>query len=81
MDDMLARAGYLRQHRALYDEPRYTVRKQSFWRVTEDFPRITEGDLRAGVGDCRYHISTAGLERFLMTPEQVAAAIAGENRR
>jgi len=81
MDDLLARVGYLRQHRALYDEPRYTVRKQRFWRVTEEFPRITESDLRAGVGDCRYHISTAGLERFLMTPEQVAAAIAGGTHR
>jgi hypothetical protein len=81
MDDLLARAGYLRQQRALYDEPRYIVRKQRFWNVTGGFPRITEADLRAGVGDCRYHISTAGLERYLMTPEQVAAAIAGGTHR
>ena len=29
----------------------------SFWHVAGDFPRITEADLRPGVGDCRYRIS------------------------
>jgi Putative PD-(D/E)XK family member, (DUF4420) len=77
LDDLLVRAGYLALQRALYDEPRYTVRKQHFWHVTGDFPRITEADLRAGVGDCRYHISSAGLDEFLMTEAQVDTAIAG----
>jgi hypothetical protein len=77
LDDLLVRAGYLSQQRELYDEPRYSVRKQRFWRVTRDFPRITETDLRAGVGDCRYCISTAGLEPYLMTTDQVAAAVTG----
>lgn len=75
LDDLMVRAGYLSQQRELYDEPRYSVRKQRFWRVTGDFPRITEADLRAGVGDCRYRISTAGLEPYLITPGQVAAAV------
>ena len=77
LDDLLVRAGYLQQQRELYDEPRYTVRKQRFWHVTGDFPRITEADLRPGVGDCRYRISTAGLEPYLMTTEQLAAAMTG----
>jgi hypothetical protein len=75
LDDLLVRAGYLRQQRDLYDEPRYTVRKLRFWHVDGDFPRITEADLPPGVGDCRYRISTAGLDRYLMTAEQVAAAV------
>ena len=77
LDDLLVRAGYLSQQRELYDEPRYSVRKQRFWRVTGDFPRITEADLRVGVGDCHYRISTAGLEPYLMTTEQVTAAVTG----
>ena len=80
LDDLLVRAGYLRQQRDLYDEPRYTVRRQRFWHVAGDFPRITEADLRPGVGDCRYRISTAGLDQYLMTAEQVAAAVTGWQR-
>lgn len=43
-----------------------------------DFPRITEADLRPGVGDCRYSISTAGLERYLLATEDIAEAISGK---
>jgi hypothetical protein len=75
MDSLLARAGYLSHQRHLYDEPRYTIRGQSFWHVTGDFPRITEADLRPGVGDCRYHITAAGHDQYVMTGQQVAAAI------
>jgi hypothetical protein len=77
LDDLLVRAGYLRQQRELYDEPRYTVRKQHFWNVAGDFPRITEADLRPGVGDCRYSISTAGLEPHLLTADDIAEIISG----
>ena len=74
LDDLLVRAGYLQQQRELYDEPRYTVRKQRFWHVTGDFPRITEADLRPGVGDCSTASPTAGLEQYAMTAEDVLAA-------
>jgi hypothetical protein len=77
LDDLLVRAGYLESQRDLYDEPRYTVRKEWFWHVTGDFPRITETDLRPGVGDCRYRISTTGLDEYVMTPAQVSTAISG----
>ena len=75
LDDLLVRAGYLAHQRGLYDEPRYTVRRQRFWHVTGDFPRITEADLRPGVGDCRYRIATAGLDPYLMPADDVAAAL------
>jgi hypothetical protein len=77
LDDLLVRAGYLESQRDLYDEPKYTVRKERFWHVTGDFPRITEADLRPGVGDCRYRISTTGLDEYVMTAAQVSAAIRG----
>jgi hypothetical protein len=79
LDDLLVRAGYLAHQRDLYDEPRYSVRQEHFWHVDGDFPRITEADLRPGVGDCRYRISTDALEQYGMTTEQVAAAITGES--
>jgi hypothetical protein len=80
LDDLLVRAGYLRQQRELYDEPHYIVRKQHFWQVTGDFPRITEADLRPGVGDCCYRISTVGLEGYLMTTAQIATVLTGRPR-
>lgn len=75
LDDLLVRAGYLQSQRDLYDEPRYTVRRERFWHVTGDFPRITEADLRPGVGDCRYRISTSGLDQYLMTADQVGSVV------
>lgn len=75
LDDLLVRAGYLRQQRTFYDEPRYTVRRQSFWHVTGEFPRITEADLRPGVGDCEYRISLIGLEEYALTAEDVLSSV------
>lgn len=70
-NDLLIRVGYLEQQRGLYEEPRYTMRKQCFWHVAEEFPRITESDLRPGVGDCQYRISTTGLDAYLLTGEDI----------
>jgi putative PD-(D/E)XK family protein DUF4420 len=75
LNDWLVRVGYLEQQRGLYDEPRYTIRKRRFWRVTGEFPRITESDLRPGVGDCQYRISTTGLDAYVLTGEDVVAAV------
>ncbi|KAB1915191.1 PD-(D/E)XK motif protein [Micromonospora sp. AMSO31t] len=78
LDDLLISAGYLSEHRHLYNELRYTVRGADFWHVTGDFPRITEADLRPGVGGCRYRISTVGLDQYGVSAEQVASIVKGE---
>ena len=78
LDDLLVRAGYLQQQRELYSEPRYAVRRRNFWRVVGEFPRIVESDLRPGVGDCRYRITTAGLEPFGYSTDDVSAALTGD---
>jgi hypothetical protein len=75
LNDMLIRAGCLEHQRGLYEEPRYTMRKQRFWRVTDEFPRVIESDLRTGVGDCQYRISTAGLDEYLLASGDVVAAV------
>jgi hypothetical protein len=81
LDNLLVRGGYLTEHRNLYDEPRYTVRKQYFWNVTGDFPRITEADLRPGVGDCEYRISVVGLEHYLVPTEDVSSVVMESSAR
>lgn len=75
LDDLLVRAGYLLQQRNFYNEPRYTVRRQRFWHVTGEFPRITEADLRPGVGDCEYRISVTGLEQYALAAEDVLSVV------
>ena len=64
LDDLLVRAGYLRAparpvRRAPVHRPQAALLARH-----RDFPRITEADLRPGVGDCEYRISTAGLEQY-----------------
>lgn len=65
-DELVIRAGRLPHHAHRYDEPRYCVREEVVWRVEHDFPRITEADLRPGVGGCSYRISTAGLDHHVL---------------
>lgn len=77
LDSLLVRYGYLNDQRTIYDEPRYTLRRQRFWRVTGSFPRITEADLRPGVGDCEYHIVVADLNQHVLSHEDVHAAVMG----
>ena len=76
-EELLIRAGYLPAHRTLYDEPRYTVRDMHLWHVAGDFPRITEAELRPGVGDCRYRIATVGLDNYSATHEVIDRVLKG----
>ncbi|MFJ7059973.1 PD-(D/E)XK motif protein [Streptomyces microflavus] len=78
-DGLLIQAGYLPGHRDLYEEPRYTLRELRFWHVREGFPRLVESDLPGGVGDCTYHVSTAGLDAYRATADEVKELIGGSN--
>lgn len=70
-EDRLWDAGFSDAHSPLYANPGYTVRESNFFRVTGDFPRITEADLRSGVGDVRYAISVAECRHFTERAEIV----------
>jgi hypothetical protein len=74
-DQLLLRVGYLPYQRHLYDEPRYTLRQEMLWQVTGEFPRITEQELRTGVGDCRYRISTSGLDQYRLESNELDGLI------
>ena len=63
-DQKLVRSGYLRHHAHRYDEPRYSIRSETTWRVEQDFPRITAADLRSGVSECSYSVNTTGLDHL-----------------
>jgi hypothetical protein len=74
-EDRLLDAGYLDIHERLYENPGYTIRESNFFEVTERFPRITERDLRPGVGDVRYSVAVAECKHFTVALDEVLDAL------
>ncbi|MEV5754942.1 PD-(D/E)XK motif protein [Actinoallomurus sp. NPDC052308] len=79
LDEHLAKVGYFSQHAANYEEPRYTLREIRFWSVHDDFPRITEPELRSGVSNCNYRIQTTGLDAYVLALDDVRNIIRGSH--
>jgi hypothetical protein len=75
----LARVGYLDVHRDMYTEPHYEPRALTHLRVRSEFPRVTEADLRPGVGAVRYTVSLAACEGYEMDAADVHRLIAQED--
>ena len=69
LDARLELSGYKGEHAASYEGIGYAVRSFTPFRVEEGFPRITSIDLRTGVGNVRYSISTAASARFLINEQ------------
>ena len=64
--ELLLQVGYTDSDAARYTS-RFTVRSQHFFDVRDDFPRIVESDLRAGVGDVHYSIMQSECEHYSLT--------------
>jgi len=56
----LIRSGYLEIHRHLYEEIRYSIRKNMLFHVSDSFPRLEAASLPEGVSEVTYKI------RFLL---------------
>ena len=63
-NDRLLESGYLDQHSDNYSHRTYTLRELNVYKVEGDFPRITEKDIRNGVGDVHYTVSVAECRHF-----------------
>ncbi len=74
-EDRLLAVGYLDAHRQRYEHHGYIVRATQVFRVGEGFPRITEGDLRGGVGNVRYSVAVAACAAFAVEMTEVEEAI------
>lgn len=73
-DERLLDYGYSDLHAdSHYCGTGYAVKDSSHYRVREGFPRLTEADLRAGMGALRYSIAAAVCERFMVTVEDIRA--------
>lgn len=60
----LLESGYYDIHKPLYDEIGYNIRQENLYRVSGNFPRITENQIPIGVGDVRYSIVLSESEEW-----------------
>lgn len=67
----LFEAGYFDQHKKYYEDTGYTIRQKNVYRITEDFPKITENMIPAGVGDVRYSVVVSANENWVIDEEQL----------
>ncbi len=77
VDLRLDLCGYERDDANLYSDMGYTVRSMHPFRVEEGFPRIVSGDLRTGISEVRYLVSTASCGAFHMTEQQPQRLLKG----
>lgn len=76
IDDMVAmnlfnfkliEAGYFDNHRPLYADRCYKIRKENIYRVCKAFPRIKEDELRNGVSNVTYSINVSTCTEYLLS--------------
>lgn len=63
----LFEAGYLDSQDTKYLEQHYKLRKECFYHVKDNFPRIRENDLRPGVGNVKYGVSISDCETYIVS--------------
>ncbi|MDE3235485.1 MAG: PD-(D/E)XK motif protein [Bacteroidota bacterium] len=62
----LLEAGYFSYHSGLYESIGYRIRKETYYKVKDNFPRIVERDLRNGVGDVQYTIILSDYSTYVV---------------
>jgi hypothetical protein len=71
----LLESGYYEIHKPLYDEVGYSIRQENLYRVSGNFPRITENQIPIGVGDIRYSIVLSESEEWRINHETLLEEI------
>ena len=71
----LFEVGYFDSHANKYEKRCYKVRSENYHRITDDFPRIKENELRSGVSGVRYDIILAMCDEYLITENQLLNTI------
>lgn len=71
----LFEVGYFDDHANKYEKRFYKIRSENYYKITDDFPRIKENDLRSGVSGVRYDIILAMCDEYLITENQLLNTI------
>lgn len=71
----LFEVGYFDGHANKYENRFYKIRSENYYRITDDFPRIKENELRGGVSGVKYDIILAMCDEYLITENQLLNTI------
>lgn len=63
--------GYFDIHKPIYQDTGYNIRQESIYKVEREFPRITENEIRNGVGDVKYSIVISDCLSFVRTETEL----------
>lgn len=65
----LLEAGYFEVHLHLYTGTDYSIRQKNIYRITDDFPKISEAQIPSGVGDIRFSLIVSANEDWILNEE------------
>ena len=74
----LFEVGYFALHKDIYEDSAYNIRHESIFRVIGDFPRISESQIRRGVGDVRYSIVISECSSYTVKEDELFNFITGK---
>lgn len=77
LNDALIAVGYIDEHSHLYQATNFLIRRERVFRVEGNFPRIVDGDLRAGVGRVRYTLDLAACIPFEVDGSRILPELVG----
>ncbi len=63
--------GYFDLDEDSYKERHYHIRREQYFQVKDEFPRIKKDELRMGVSDVKYNISLNYFSENMVTEENV----------
>ncbi len=75
----LFEVGYFEIHKQLYKFSGYNIRQENIYKVESTFPRITENEIRDGVGDVKYSVIVADCLSFTRTETELFNQITATN--
>lgn len=71
----LFEVGYFDSHANKYENRFYKIRFENCYKITDNFPRIKENELRGGVSSVKYDIVLAMCDEYLITENQLLNTI------
>ena len=61
---MLACVGYREADAHFYDKKYFTLEEKTFYKVIDEFPRLTNENLSPNISDIQYKLNLTGLESY-----------------
>ena len=73
-NNKLLKYGYLESQSTFYKNS-FIKLKEYFYEVSKEFPKITENDLKKGIGNIRYSINLSDCNEYQITKEKIISII------